>query len=132
MIERWNSKDSFASFQLLRMEERKGKTAAVKLALEHINHSLKSDLILMTDADALFESNTVSNLLKWFSDSSIGCVGATPKRIGQRMEEAGHRSMFSMVRTFESRIDSTPFLEGSCMMWRSDAFDSNAWKGFSL
>ena len=126
IIERWDGKDSFASFQLLRMDERKGKTAAVKQALEHINHSLKSDLILMTDADALFESNTVSNLLKWFSDSSIGCVGATPKRIGQRMEEAGHRSMFSMVRTFESRIDSTPFLEGSCMMWRSDAFDSNA------
>ena len=126
IIERWNGKDSFASFQLLRMDERKGKTAAVKLALEHINHSHKSDLILMTDADALFESNTVSNLLKWFSDSSIGCVGATPKRIGQRMEEAGHRSMFSMVRTFESRVDSTPFLEGSCMMWRDDAFDSNA------
>ena len=103
IIERWNGKDSFPSFQLLRMDERKGKTAAVKLALEHINHSHKSDLILMTDADALFESNTVSNLLKWFSDSSIGCVGATPKRIGQRMEEAGHRSMFSMVRTFESR-----------------------------
>ena len=126
IIERWNGKNSFPSFQLLRMDERKGKTAAVKQALEHINHSLKSDLILMTDADAFFESNTVSNLLKWFSDSSIGCVGATPKRIGQRMEEAGHRSMFSMVRTFESRIDSTPFLEGSCMMWRSDALDSNA------
>ena len=126
IIERWNGKDSFASFQLLRMDERKGKTAAVKLALEHINHSHKSNLILMTDADALFESNTVSNLLKWFSDSSIGCVGATPKRIGQRMEEAGHRSMFSMVRTFESQVDSTPFLEGSCMMWRDDAFDSNA------
>ena len=125
IVEKWTGKDSFASFQLLRMDERKGKTAAVKQALEHINDSLKTDLILMTDADAMFESQTFSNLIKWFNDPSIGCVGASPKRMGQRMEEEGHRTMFSMVRNLESKIDSTPFLEGSCMMWRSDAFDPN-------
>jgi len=126
IIEQWDGKDSFASYELLQMEERKGKTAAVKQALEHINQSLETDLVLMTDVDAMFEADTVSNLLKWFNDPSIGCVGATPKRIGQRVEEEGHRSMFSMVRTLESKIDSTPFLEGSCMIWRNDALDLEA------
>ena len=31
-----------------------------------------------------------------------------------------------MVRNLESKIDSTPFLEGSCMMWRKDALQIDA------
>jgi len=123
IIEGWTGQDAFASYTLLRMKERKGKTAAVKQALEHINQSITTDLILMTDADALFESDTVSKLMHWFSDSTIGCVGASPKRLGQRTEEAEHRALFSMVRNMESKFDSTPFLEGSCMMWRREALD---------
>ena len=123
IVEGWNGQDAFASYTLLRMEQRKGKTAAVKQALEHINQSITTDLVLMTDADALFEAETVSKLLTWFSDSTIGCVGASPKRLGQRAEEAEHRALFSMVRTMESKFDSTPFLEGSCMMWRREALD---------
>ena len=123
IIEGWNGQDAFASYTLLRMEQRKGKTAAVKQALEHINQSIATDLVLMTDADALFEADTVSKLMHWFSDSTIGCVGASPKRLGQRTEEAEHRALFSMVRTMESKFDSTPFLEGSCMIWRREALD---------
>ena len=122
-VEAWTGRDAFASYTLLRMEQRKGKTAAVKQALEHINQSIATDLVLMTDADALFETDTVSKLMHWFSDSTIGCVGASPKRLGQRAEEAEHRALFSMVRTMESKFDSTPFLEGSCMMWRREALD---------
>ena len=123
IIEGWNGQDAFASYTLLRMEQRKGKTAAVKQALEHIDQSIATDLVLMTDGDALFEADTVSKLMHWFSDSTIGCVGASPKRLGQRTEEAEHRALFSMVRTMESKFDSTPFLEGSCMIWRREALD---------
>ncbi|MGB0365909.1 MAG: glycosyltransferase [Candidatus Poseidoniaceae archaeon] len=123
IVEGWNGQDAFASYTLLRMEQRKGKTAAVKQALEHINQTIATDLVLMTDADALFETDTVAKLMHWFSDSTIGCVGASPKRLGQRTEEAEHRALFSMVRTMESKFDSTPFLEGSCMMWRREGLD---------
>ena len=126
IVEAWNGKDAFSSYTLLRMEQRKGKTAAVKQALEHINQSIATDLVLMTDADALFEADTVSKLMHWFSDSTIGCVGASPKRLGQRTEEEEHRALFSMIRTMESKFDSTPFLEGSCMMWKRDALDVEA------
>lgn len=126
LAEHWEGKGSFASYHLLRMDERKGKTAAVKQALEFINQTNKTDLVLMTDADAMFEVDTVANLMKWFIDKSIGCVGASPKRIGQRIEEEGHRSLFSMVRHLESKIDSTPFLEGSCMVWRTSSLDIEA------
>lgn len=123
IVDAWPKRDAFASYTVIRMDERKGKTAAVKQALEHINQVIATDLILMTDADALFEADTVSKLMHWFSDPTIGCVGASPKRLSQRAEEAEHRALFSMVRNMESRIDSTPFLEGSCMMWKRDALD---------
>jgi cellulose synthase/poly-beta-1,6-N-acetylglucosamine synthase-like glycosyltransferase len=126
IVEAWSGKKAFQSYTLIRMDERKGKTAAVKQALNHINNSLQTDLVLMTDADAMFEADTVSKLLQWFSNPSIGCVGASPKRLGQRSEEAEHRTLFSMVRNLESRRDSTPFLEGSCMIWRREALDVEA------
>ena len=79
----------------------KGQDFAVQRALKHIEASIETDLILMTDADAMLEADTVSNLMQWFADPSIGCVGASPKRVGQRMEEEKHREMFSMVRNLE-------------------------------
>ena len=126
IVEAWSGKKAFQSYTLIRMDERKGKTAAVKQALNHINNSLQTELVLMTDADAMFEADTVSKLLQWFSNPIIGCVGASPKRLGQRSEEAEHRALFSMVRNLESRRDSTPFLEGSCMIWRREALDVEA------
>ena len=123
---RKKNKDAFASFHLLEMEERKGKTAAVQQALEHINTTNQTDFVLMSDADALFEPTTVERILGWFNDPSIGCVGATPKRIGERAEEKEHRGLFSTVRVLESQMDSTPFLEGSCMVWRRAILDTEA------
>jgi len=127
-VRQWNNKNDavFSSFTLLEMEERKGKTTAVQKALEHINNTTPTDLVLMSDADALFEPTTVSRILGWFNDPSIGCVGATPKRIGERTEEKEHRGLFSTVRVLESQMDSTPFLEGSCMVWRRAVLDTQA------
>ena len=59
--------------------------------------------------------------MDWFSDPMIGAVGALPERMNARNEELGHRAMWEMMRITESYIDSTPFLEGSCMMWRQEA-----------
>ena len=62
-----------------------------------------------------------ARLMDWFSDPMIGAVGALPERMNARNEELGHRAMWEMMRITESYIDSTPFLEGSCMMWRQEA-----------
>ena len=48
----------------------------------------------------------------------IGAVGALPNRQQARLEEHEHRESWDGMRLAESMVDSTPFLEGSCMMWR--------------
>ena len=124
----------FCEHQIIQMEKRKGKSAAVKLALESVNAAGEDyDLVFMTDADAVLEDGCLLNLLNWFSIDSIGAVGATPNRKRGLRSETVHRDMFTMLRDYESRVGSTSMLEGSAMMWRSNLLkaedimiDSNA------
>ena len=124
----------FCEHQIIEMQKREGKSAAVKLALESVSaNSEGNDLVFMTDADAILEDGCLMNLLKWFSIESIGAVGATPNRKRGLSSETVHRDMFTMLRDYESRVGSTSMLEGSAMIWRSNLpnaddimIDSNA------
>ena len=108
---------AFASSEILEMSERKGKTAAVIQALKHLGTS-REGLVCMTDADAMLEPGVLQRLMQWFADPIVGAVGAVPKRLDARQEERLHRTAWEAMRVAESSVDSTPFLEGSCMMWR--------------
>ena len=115
----------FCEHQIIQMEKREGKSAAVKLALESVNTDREGyDLVFMTDADAVLEDGCLLNILKWFSIDSIGAVGATPNRKRGLSSETVHRELFTMLRDYESRVGSTSMLEGSAMMWRSNLLNA--------
>ena len=119
LVEGWLARhpSAFSSHEVLKMPTRKGKTAAVVQALEHIGQH-RNGLICMTDADALLEEGVLHRMMQWFADPMIGAVGALPNRQQARLEEREHRESWDGMRLAESMVDSTPFLEGSCMMWR--------------
>ena len=119
LLNGWISRhpSTFASVEVLRMERRQGKTAAVVKALQHLGQHADG-LICMTDADAMLERGCLQRLMQWFADPMIGAVGAVPNRVGGRKDEVLHRAAWEAMRLAESMVDSTPFLEGSCMMWR--------------
>ena len=119
LTEAWlqHHSDAFTTSEVLKMDTRKGKTAAVIQALEHIGQH-EQGLVCMTDADALLERGVLRRMMQWFADPMIGAVGALPNRNGERQEETLHRETWDAMRLAESMVDSTPFLEGSCMMWR--------------
>jgi cellulose synthase/poly-beta-1,6-N-acetylglucosamine synthase-like glycosyltransferase len=113
---------SFISSEVITLGIREGKTAAVAKALDHLSDF--EGLIAMTDADAIFSERTLLRARSWFADETIGAVGATPSRSGILLGEASHRDMYSMIRYGESCYDSTPFLEGSLLVWRSNLVKS--------
>ena len=117
------NKSNFQSIKLIEMEERLGKTPAVCRALDHLSKQNFEGLILMTDADATITEGSIERMYGWFSDSTIGAVGAKAIRKRGIDSERQYRDMFETIRLGESNFDSTPFLEGSCMMWRSSALD---------
>ena len=120
----WFSRNegTFSTTQLIVMPERLGKTSAVKLALETLAEQNYQGLVLMTDADALIDKGSIIRLHGWFADSSIGAVGSSARRKTSLNGETEYRELFEQLRQGESKIDSTPFLEGSCMMWRHGSF----------
>ena len=126
-VKQWlsNNPSAFSDSQVIEMPERLGKTSAVKQALEFLNQQSFSGLVLMTDADALISEGTIIRLHGWFSDSSIGAVGSRANRQTNLHGEKDYRSLYEMLRIAESKRDSTPFLEGSCMMWRHGTFSSD-------
>ena len=116
---------AFDDFTLLTMKERLGKTEAVRQAIVRLEKDDFSGCICMTDADALLPPDALKRLQGWFADPSIGAVGARALRHGGLSSERSHRTMFELLREGESARDSTPFLEGSCMMWKRTSFNSS-------
>ena len=116
--------DAFERVTVLEMAKRLGKTEAVRQAIASLEEQQYQGLICMTDADAILPLNAISRLRGWFADPTVGAVGAKALRHQALSGEYAHRSMFEMLREGESARDSTPFLEGSCMMWKNSSFSS--------
>ena len=109
--------DAFESHKIIAMPTRKGKTAAVALALKELEGS--EGIIVMTDADATIQPGALERINRWFSNPLIGSVGGTPQREGDFDSESEHREIYTLLRVGESSHDSTPFLEGSLLAWRA-------------
>ncbi len=114
--------DAFNDYQIVRMEERLGKTKAVMHAMDMLENF--SGIIVMTDADSMMEPDSLNRINRWFSNPQIGAVGGTPNRIGNLKTEDNYRDIYAKLRVGESYHDSTPFLEGSLLAWRSSSVSS--------
>ena len=115
--------NAFTSHQIIAMPKRLGKTTAVMQALDALEGN--DGIIVMTDADATLMAGALERVRRWFSDSQIGAVGGTPQRIGEFGGEEVHRNMYTLLRVGESAHDSTPFLEGSLLAWKSGLVKSS-------
>jgi cellulose synthase/poly-beta-1,6-N-acetylglucosamine synthase-like glycosyltransferase len=125
LVKKWinDNPEVFSAGSVLTMPERLGKTSAVKMAVEHLTSQSFSGLILMTDADALIGPSVIDRMHGWFSNQTIGAVGCSANRKTTLYGEQDYREMYELLRSGESKKDSTPFLEGSCMMWRHGSFN---------
>lgn len=56
--------------RLLEYSERRGKSTVLNTALQE----LRSELVIFSDANTMFDTNAVLNLTRWFQDVSIGVV----------------------------------------------------------
>ena len=115
--------DSFESWKIIPMVERKGKTTAVGLAMDELSDF--DGLIVMTDADATMMPGALERVNRWFSNPHVGAVGGTPRREGDLAGENQHRAIYNTLRVGESAYDSTPFLEGSLIAWRNGLVSSS-------
>ncbi len=108
---------------LLREDRRRGKAAAINLALGRAS----GDIIVVTDAPTLFEPLALRSLVSNFADPSVGGVTGdfhvpNQSTLWQREEEL-FWSIRNKLRRMEGKLDSTPFLSGEMCCFRRSLLD---------
>ncbi|TKB65212.1 MAG: glycosyltransferase family 2 protein [Nitrospira sp.] len=94
--------------RLLRMPGRGGKTVGLNAALQHAS----GDVVLFSDANILYKTDTIRCLVKNFADPAVGCVTGDSRYL-EEMDSAAHVQENAywgyerMIRTMESQIGST-------------------------
>ncbi len=115
---------SFTNVILLTQEERKGKAHALSEAFKHA----KGELFLITDADAMLNSDVLEKTTPYFADSSLGAGTGRLLLVGKdsasRSSESTYRTFFDKLRIMESRISSTMILNGPLMIFRSSIIEA--------
>jgi cellulose synthase/poly-beta-1,6-N-acetylglucosamine synthase-like glycosyltransferase len=108
---------------LIREERRRGKAAAINLALRQAS----GEIMVITDAPTLFHPQALGRLASDFADPSVGAVTGDfripdQSTLSQR-EEGLFWTLRNRLRRLEANLDSTPFLSGEMCCFRRRLVD---------
>jgi len=112
---------SYASqgVRLIRASERKGKEAAQKLAVQEA----KGGILVFSDVATILLESGVRNIVRNFSDLTVGCVSSVDRLVNQdgRIGGEGAYVKYEMfLRSLESRVNSLVGLSGSFFAARTE------------
>lgn len=112
-----SAKSSSLDCIVLRQEERKGKANAVNLAIQYA----KGEIIIVSDANALFEKYCVHEIVKPFSNKDVGGAGGKFITLGENLVGKGEELYWSIedkIRKAESNIYSITNFSGEFNAFR--------------
>ena len=107
--------------QVLVLPERHGKTSAVNEGVERARH----DILIFCDAATLLDRDAVKNLVRHFSDDSVGVVcGALrfESNAESQRTEGAYWKYESMLRLMEARLGATLTASGAIYALRRKCF----------
>ncbi len=113
--------------KLVRSPERKGKEAAQKLAVENAG----GEILIFSDVATILKPDGISNIVKNFNDSTVGCVSSEDKFIdpdGKVSGEGAYVRYEMFLRNLETKVNTLVGLSGSffaarkevCKDWASE------------
>jgi cellulose synthase/poly-beta-1,6-N-acetylglucosamine synthase-like glycosyltransferase len=108
--------------KIIREDERRGKSVAINKAFSCA--SPQSEILLMTDVDALLEENAIKKVISRFVNPEIGAVSGIQvlRNVNESRETksaATYNYYFGKLRIGESALDSTPFIDGELAAYRA-------------
>lgn len=113
--------------QLIRAPERKGKEAAQRRAIE----ATCGEILIFSDVATILPPDGIRNIVKSFSDPTIGCVSSIDQFIdpsGKVSGEGAYVRYEMFLRRLETRVNTLVGLSGSffaarkeiCQSWAGD------------
>jgi len=112
--------NSKPAIKLIREGERRGKASAINLGAEQA----KGDIVLVTDANSIFDRSVLRKIAPHFADPKVGGVGgrylvANPDNpLGS--SEAFYWDLEYLMRYGEALVDSACTFHGEINAWRKD------------
>ena len=98
--------------RLIEFPRRRGKTAALMDTIDRLRSHF--DLVLFSDANALWQQDAAARLLEPFADNSVGVVTGRLRYSGGRVrDEQRYRSFEDRLRSLEGRLGTCIGAEGS-------------------
>lgn len=123
LIEKHNPSEP--NLRLIKEEERKGKASAINLGKKHA----KGGIVLITDANSIFDKNVLKEMTPHFKDPKVGAVGgkycvANPEN-PLAASESFYWDLEYIMRRGESALDSACLFHGEINAWRKDIVDAD-------
>ena len=105
---------------LITEDDRKGKAHAINIGLD----ACKGDVIILTDATALYDKKTILHLVTPFIDNTIGGVSALydVPNSDESHSSASEQTFWLLkdsIRILESKVHSTSWLSGEACAFRN-------------
>lgn len=118
-------KFSNPSIKLIEEDERNGKASAINLGQKYA----RGDIILITDANSLYDRSALREIMPHFKDPSVGAVSgkyivSNPYR-ALPASEAFYWEIESIMFSGESYLDSVSTVIGTISAWRKELMNFN-------
>ncbi|NON61714.1 glycosyltransferase [Acidianus sp. RZ1] len=107
------------NLKLIKEAVRKGKIFALKKGLEATSH----DIVVVTDADALWKDPITDAILFLVSNENVG--GVTCIKYADRNVENSYRDFYNVIRMGESSLFSTPIFHGELEAFKKSLIDKD-------
>jgi cellulose synthase/poly-beta-1,6-N-acetylglucosamine synthase-like glycosyltransferase len=106
-------------------KERRGKASAINYGKEHAN----GDIILVTDANSIFENDVLKEMMPHFNDPKIGAVGGKYTLPNSDTLITSSNQFYLdieyIMRKGESILDSACLFHGEINAWRKNIVDAD-------
>ena len=110
----------FSSIRLIKFNKRMGYSPCLFAGVK----ASKGDIIILSDAGAFIDTETVTNLVRHFRNPNIGAVTSKDVilNVGEEIgkSEELYQKIYNFVRTAETNMDSTFYFKGEASAVRKD------------
>jgi cellulose synthase/poly-beta-1,6-N-acetylglucosamine synthase-like glycosyltransferase len=119
--------EKYKNIQLIRQVPRKGKTSGLNLAYQVIKNELRSELIVFSDANSIYDLNALTEIAKTFTDTEVGYV--TGKMVYVNSDDSmigdgcsAYMKYENYMRSLESDIGSVVGVDGGVDAIRTELY----------
>jgi len=111
--------------KLVKEEERRGKASRINLGKQHA----KGNIVLVTDADCLFDRSALKKMTPHFEDPKVGAVGGRYAVSNPESNLASSESFYwdleYIMRRGESALGSACLFSGAMSAWRENIAEAD-------